>query len=329
MCYSICSVGTLGQQLAGEPAFDVPFRLVAPVSESARADATRGPSIDLYLQEHSVITAALVPALLSCLAPIDKARTAQLSAELTSSTTHGALASRAEVGFAHDGARSGYVKLNVASRSKQLGLALLLEPNIVELIKRTREVPFRVASFGGGPGESALALALCRSHLGLSESVTLNIAVLDIENGWRDCVGYLDARMREASLLNVRDQVWFGKADVTRSLDDGFNEASVPVDQWHLIIFSYVLVENSDALTNGGNFAFLRDLFTGMRPGASCVILDSSTRLRSDYEALASEYVLRVSFPRPARGFGRMELSNVLVLSKPPLATEGVDVCTS
>merc|ERR1719316_456012 len=121
----------------------------------------RAPPVEFYLQDHALRSMTLVPALVQHLAPIDEAKAKTLFAELTASSQHGELAQRAKVGFADAGARSGYVLQHFASRARRLGCGMLLDPSTCHLLQSSRQV--RVVSFGGGPGECVLALALCRS----------------------------------------------------------------------------------------------------------------------------------------------------------------------
>jgi len=317
MSFSICSFDMDWNLLPDAPAFDVTFRVREPerVTTCSSAAENDEPRLEIFLQRHAVASAELVPALLLNLSPIDDVRESLLSAELTASTRHGDLAEKAYVGFADAGARSGYVCKRFATRCRQIGAAVLSDPSTISLM-RGRQAALRAVSLGGGPGECAMALALCRSVLGMEHAFNLEVALLDLELGWQDCALHLTAELRKGGLLASTDKVWFAAADVTQPLDDAVNSDAAPASQWDLVVFSYVLVENSQALQRQ-SYCFLCDLFGGLRPGACCVFLDSSTRLVDDIRRLAQGYGLQFSRPRPERGPGRAALANCFVLARP------------
>ncbi|CAK0843921.1 unnamed protein product, partial [Prorocentrum cordatum] len=67
-------------------------------------------------------------------------------------------------------------------------------------------------------------------------------------------------------------EVAFGSADVARPLDSVANAGLLEsAGRWDLLVFSYVLVENMQAVRAGG-FAFLRDLLAVAPEGAVCVV---------------------------------------------------------
>ena len=66
--------------------------------------------------------------------------------------------------------------------------ALLAEPSASQLFFENVGETLSVASLGGGPGETVVSLSIVRSLLGCRG---LDIAVLDLEEGWRKSVEVL------------------------------------------------------------------------------------------------------------------------------------------
>ncbi|CAE7273528.1 unnamed protein product [Symbiodinium natans] len=190
LVYTVCLHGENWRPVVGAKTRDVRFNVREEGTakrEAARSKDSKVSPVELFLQLHASTLEALLLGLLPRLGPIDEGQSSALKAELTASTRHGALASEAKIGFAAPGARAGYTRQRLGSRSRQLG-ALLAEPSASQLLLKGVEGTLSVASVGGGPGETVVSLALLRSLLG---SFDLNIAVLDLEPGWSDCVDAL------------------------------------------------------------------------------------------------------------------------------------------
>lgn len=291
--YSVCSHNADWSVIPNVLALSVPFHVDGPRFSGDDYSGQTDDAMGLFLQRCALATVQLLPALLGSLQPIDIVAAAALNAELTASLRTGAIHDNATVGFADDGARSGYVSKSFTTRCRYIGAAALSSPAVVSLLSGDRSL-LRVASIGGGPGECALALAVCRQTFDMQATIQLQLAIFDLEPGWRSCVEHVAAEMRASNMLEAADEVWFATADVTQSLDHAANRAISPAAEWDLIVFSYVLAENARGVRDG-DFAMLRGLFANMRPGACCMVLDASEQLHEDLLNLARSYGLQAS----------------------------------
>lgn len=321
-CYSVCRCAPDWQVLPGSTPVDAAFRTpLGPPREPIPCNVR----LEWFLQQHAAAAAHVVPRMLASLQPVDEVAASVLRAELTASTRHGALADFQQVGFADAGARAGYIKERLSSRSCQLGALLAAEPLASLLFQRAAPAAggqrLRMASLGGGPGEGTLALALCRALLGADAAARLHleVALLDLEVGWAPCAEILGRELQSLSLLHIgmdADDVRFGEADVTLPLSNAANKALLPASTWDIVLFSYVLVENAQSLHAGG-YCLLKDLFSGLKLGACCIIVDSSTKLQQDIECLGDGCGMRaLHLAKSARPSCGAMPRNCLVLVK-------------
>lgn len=327
LVYSVCPHGKDWRPLSGAASKDVHF-IESPAKPSwgpQESEVGQVDLVELFLQWHARTMPSLLAGLMPRLDPVDENQSLALRAELTASTNHGALASQALVGFAVPGARAGYTRERLGPRSRQLGAMLLAEPALQKLCSGgqlpAKSTSLRVASLGGGPGETALAMLLVRAVLNGSlnascpPSMELEIAVLDIEPGWSSCVQGVSAELAAKGLLFPCDHVWFGCADITQNLESESNKSLHSSEAWDIVVFSFVLVENAVALQTN-QYIFLHDLFGKLCHGSCCLILDSSRKLHEQIISIGQEHGLEQKGLDLSSSLSGNKPSNCLLLFK-------------
>jgi hypothetical protein len=191
---------------------------------------------------------------------------------------------------------------------------------------------YSVVSLGGGPGFDyvgiALAASFCSQCRRSSSSgggggasprpdgmpTTITVAILDIEEGWRDVVGAVGESARRvlgggpddaATVASSTRVVWGGRCDIARSLYDPINSDCLDlVGDARLYAIQYCVGENA-SLIRASDHAFFRELFDASMPGSAFVFTEAHPRAWPDFyrlvESLGCSHRMHIGFHKNGR----------------------------